>query len=185
MDTSIGYLDARLGTPNAENDFIECFREVFAGAPYYEEHTRKFVREHLWHPHVAHGDIVLAYDGSELAGFACALPLSGLADSIAREAREALQDCGYRGDLEHMWYQTELGVRENYRFRGIGSGLIFHSLTRMREQGGIDYCLQTLAKGSHSAHLYRKIGAVQLLVNRHFMYLAGSCDDGIRGLKPP
>ncbi|MES2994940.1 MAG: GNAT family N-acetyltransferase [Patescibacteria group bacterium] len=181
MDT-IGYIQAHCGTPETEKDFVKAFREVFAGPPYFERHTRRYVRKQVWTPHLERGLIVLAYSGSEVAGFGCAIPLL---DSLAAEIPEFLQARGFDADPKRTWYMSELGVLEAYRGKGIGARLVLNRLLRIRALGGTHYCLITASEGSNSEHLYRKIGAIEFGIDgeTESRYFAGSCEEGISRLQ--
>ena len=181
MDT-IGYIQAHCGTSGMEKDFIKAFRKVFAGPPYFERRASSYVREHVWTPHLERGLIVLAYGGSHVAGFGCAIPLL---DLLAEEIYEFLQAHGFEADPQLTWYMSELGVLDAYRGRGIGARLVLNRLLRIRASGGSHYCLITQSEGSNSEHLYRKIGAVEVDVDEETesRYFAGSCEEAISRLK--
>jgi len=178
----IGYVQAHYGSPETEKDFVKAFREVFAGPPYFERHTKAYVRNQVWLPHLERGLIVLAYHENGIAGFGCTIPLT---DYLAKEIQEFLQVLRLDISPEHTWYMSELGVRPMYRGKGIAARLVLNRLLRIRALGGTHYCLITASDNSHSEHLYRKIGAVEAGVDKgtESRYFVGSCEEAIVKLK--
>ncbi len=179
----IDYIQAHTNMRWVRDDFVEACKQVFSEPPYYERLSHAYVREEIWRTHLSRGLIILAYQGSSIAGFGCALPF--LDDSI-EDVRIFFNEHGLPASMDHTWYLSELGVLEPYRGRRIAYSLVLERLLRIRMRGGIHYCLETAKEGSNSEHLYRKIGATEVGESPEedgSRYFIGSCEEAIHTLR--
>ncbi len=154
----IAYIQAREDAPDIRNEFIDVYRTVFAGAPYFESHSRSEVARTTWAPHLKRGVVVIARACDTVVGFGCAIPLR---DPLVSSAHVFVRARGLPLDIARTWYMSELGVLAQYRGHGIGSALVRERLLVLSVRGSEHYVLRTASEGSHSESLYRKIGAIE------------------------
>lgn len=142
--------------------FIRAYQEAFGGAPYFETHSPEEVLEDVWLPHLKDGIIVLAFDGEDVVGFGCAVPVLKSPPEVREFLTQNQRQKSFPIDLSCAWYMSELGVLTSHRRHSIGYSLVRHRLTEIHHRGDTHYILRTAAHGSNSIHLYHKIGAIEL-----------------------
>ncbi|MGF7229645.1 MAG: GNAT family N-acetyltransferase [Candidatus Saccharibacteria bacterium] len=145
--------------PSDRLGFIRAYQEAFGGPPYNEQYSDDDVLDHVWHPHVEDGIVILAIENEKVVGFGCALPVLKAPDEVQRFLSDSEH---YTGDLQKTWYMSELGVINTHRGRGIAYELVRHRMLTICHRGDMHYAFRTAAMGSNSIHLYRKIGAQEI-----------------------
>jgi ribosomal protein S18 acetylase RimI-like enzyme len=194
----ITYLRADATTPAPfRAGFVAAYQEAFGGAPYFEHYTEQEVLDDVWWPHLNHGLVILAIREGRVVGFGCAMPLDSAPDDI-QEFLGCRTSGEFPAEASRTWYMSEIGVMEPYRRHGIGYGLVRERLSIIEQLGGTHYVLRTAAEGSNSAHMYRRIGAIQLMTPQDIsesgqvqvsrsqstkrIFLFGSCAEALRAL---
>lgn len=141
-----------------KQDFINLYKEVFAGAPYFESYTDEYIGREVWDKHLKNdGWIVLALarDGSVI-GFGCALPAEKSWES-GRFLHENISKLPF--ELETACYMSEIGVHADYRKKGVGTDLIQARVNVALEKGFKTYVMRTAFEGSNSKNMYMNFGA--------------------------
>ncbi len=145
--------------------FVSTYKDVFAGAPYFEEYADEQVREDVWAPHI--GECILVAttdDGSEarpesVVGLACC---HGVLASTEPKIRDFLLS---RAELPELFdparaiFMSELAVRDDFRCRGLGQTLVLERFRWGIEAGYSHYAMRTAADGSNSRRMYERIGS--------------------------
>lgn len=142
--------------------FIDVYKEAFGGPPYFETYTDEDVLNKVWSPHLAKGIIVLALESEKVVGLGCAKPVSEAPPEDQIHFRTCREDGSLPGNIDTLWYMSELAVLTSYRRQGIGCQLIAQRLESILALGGDRYSLRTASQGSNSVRTYISIGAVQL-----------------------
>ena len=176
--------------------FVFVYKDAFGGAPYFETYTDEEVVRDIWLPHLRDGFIVLAWEGEDVVGFACSLPLRSAPADVQEFLGEQKKHGKFPLDFNTVWYNSELGVCTAFRRRGIGYALMRARLGEILARGGEKYVARTAAEGSNSLHLYERIestklseiqsvaASAQVLVNKSQstarIYLSGACAEGVK-----
>ena len=151
-------------------EFIQVYKEVFAGPPYFETYQGDEVRNWVWKPHLSKGCIFLALDDEQVVGLSCSIPLkqiqAGEPNSDVRDFLSRYQQLPF--SLIDACYMSEVAVLSNYRQRGIGTELIKQRWAWAKGQGIKTYVMRTASEGSNSLGIYLKLGARKI---------NGSCQD--------
>jgi ribosomal protein S18 acetylase RimI-like enzyme len=130
--------------PGDEDVLRAAINEVFADDPFFHEHSpQEFASAYLTAPGAEPGLWLLAEEGTELAGFVLPYPR--------------------RGSDETLGWVSSLGVREPWRGRGLGRGLLLAAFAALYDRGlrrvglGVDAENQTGA-----LTLYESVGMRQV-----------------------
>ncbi len=153
----IKIVEVEKGSPKKQG-FINLYKEVFAGAPYFESYTDEYVEREVWNKHLEHNGwifLALAHDES-VVGFGCALPAEKSWES-GRFLHENMSKLPF--ELETACYMSEIGVHADYRKKGIGTGLIRARINVAKEKGFKTYVMRTALEGSNSKNMYLSFGA--------------------------
>ena len=191
---TIKFVVADTNTPKKHKvAFLKVYKEVFAGAPYFEKYKLKAIERDTWLPHLEQGVTILAFKEEQLIGFGCAMPLPVSSKEVQQFIAER-EGRDFDVSPEKVWYMSEVGVLEAHRERGIGTALIQQRLEYIVGVGGLIYLMRTAAKGSNSIRLYERFGSkrigiqdvsgeAQVQINKsqsdERIYLFGNCVSAI------
>lgn len=144
---------------------IELFQEIFAAPPYEEYFTNEEV-EKPFTTYALTGILYLAYRDDELVGFCAALPfiessiyeaeIEGNTGDLHILSKEYLQTHFHLAP-KSTWYMAELGVRKNFRRRGLGRCLIQTSIDTL-EPNVQNILLDTSEESIDIQSLYSSFG---------------------------
>lgn len=182
-----------IGDP-AREGFVDVYREVFGGAPYFEPYAPEQVIEQVWEPLVPEC-VFVAQDGERVVALGCAHARLANINGEIRDFLLAQPELSEMFDPARTVHMAELAVRVSHRKQGIASRLIRIRLEWALAQGNEWYEMCTDADFSMSRPLYERIGArlapftqdisgpenVSASVRRIFLY--GRIDEAIRRLE--
>jgi len=165
------YKGKGLRTEPITQQFIDLYKKVFAGAPYFEEYEDDWIYEFVWQYHLLKGCIVLASDEKDvLVGISCAIGL----DKVSLTVTDGSKDPLYQAksfllenslfDVGRTVYMSEIAVLPEFRGQGIGTRLIFKRWLWGVSQNYLYYAMRTAAKNSNSYKIYERLGAESLAV---------------------
>ena len=163
------YKGKGLRTELVTQQFIALYKEVFAGAPYFEEYEDDWVYEFVWQYHLLKGCIVLASDEKDaLVGISCAIGLDKVSLSIANDSKDhlyqeksfLLENASF--NIDSTIYMSEIAVLSEFRGQGIGTRLIIKRWLWGFSQNYLYYAMRTAAKNSNSYKIYERLGAESL-----------------------
>lgn len=139
-------------------DWMSLFRQVFGAPPYNETFEDHHLIE-VWDLCIENGCVVMAVHHDEAVGFANGY--RGLHhEKRIEEFVLSLDSCPF--DPQRTFYMSDFGVRNDYRCHGIGARLIVERARWALESDCVHYAMRTASEGSHSAGIYKKLGAVEL-----------------------
>ena len=154
---------------------VRCYKEIFAGAPYFENYDGKEDGiERDFNSFADDGILALAVampwaecEIGEVIGFSAGI---GIDKSEVREFLEENKDL-LEVPMSSYIYMAELGVIESMRRMGLGKALIE---ARIREAKSnlkfvfTHFIMRTAKEGSNSARIYLRLGArlVQGLIQK-------------------
>lgn len=172
MKTNIfQYKGKGLRTEPITQQFIDLYKNVFAGAPYFEEYEDDWVYEFVWQYHLLKGCIFLAFDEEDsLVGMGCAVGL----DKVSLATIDSDKDPLYQAksflienalfDVNRTIYMSEIAVLPEFRRQGTGTRLIIKRWLWGFSQNYLYYAMRTAAKSSNSYKIYERLGAEPLAV---------------------
>lgn len=144
----------------AVTGFMEVYRDAFGRAPYFEVYDDDEVILNVWREHLAKGCVFVALDGDVVVGLSCAHVADNDVElSVQQHLLGNLEACPFNPSM--TTFMSELAVRETYEGMGIGSMLLLARLRWGIGAGHVHAAMRTADKGSNSAHLYRRYGALE------------------------
>ncbi len=144
--------------------FIQVYKEVFAGPPYFEVYSDDQVEQTVWHNHLTKGCIFLALDKTKVVGLGCSIPLNNIKPGEPnRDVYDFLSEApNLPFSLGDTCYMSEVAVLLDYRNQGIGRELVRRRLSWAKKQGINNYVMRTASEGSNSLGIYLKLGAKEI-----------------------
>jgi diaminopimelate epimerase/ribosomal protein S18 acetylase RimI-like enzyme len=124
------------------------YQDIFSKPPYFEKFGDKEIEE-IFAEYVTDGLLFLTKNKSEVIGFGAALPIESVP-----ELSKILQDAGR--DTTDGWYMADLGVKEEYRRKGIARKLVKSRLDVIPK--GSKIFIRTSINNIASQALYRSLG---------------------------
>ena len=126
---------------------IERYQEIFAEPPYFEQFSDNEVRE-LFTAYTVEGLVFLIQDDPAIVGFGAVLPF----------VKSPVAYLGERFgiDPEHTWYMTELGIKREYRKRGLACQLVQAILNLLTSDNTV--ILRTSERNIAAQSLYSGLG---------------------------
>lgn len=147
---------------------VECYKLVFAGAPYFEDYTGQeetFIKP-AFRNFSDRGVLALLVTGNVLTGN----QLIGFGASEGADVSEAAEFLSQHADrleadLNRYMYMAEVGVVSEFRRQGFGQRLIDarirEAVTNPKHQFS-HLLMRTAKEGSNSIGLYLRLGAVPI-----------------------
>lgn len=139
--------------------FVATYRDVFAGAPYFETYSEQDVHDHVWVPHIGQCILVATDSPDLIVGLACCHGVVADTEPVIRDYLLSQSEVPGLFDSQLTIFMSELAVREEYRRRGLGARLILERFRWGLEHGFRSYCMRTADQKSNSRSLYERIGA--------------------------
>ena len=139
--------------------FVDAYKEIFAGPPYFEAYTDGDVISGVWNPHIGQCILVAVDTSGRVIGFGCCHSVMSPAEPKIRDFILSRPGIGSLFDPERTIFMSEIAVREECRRRGLGKRLIFERFRWGLEHGFSSYCMRTAEHGSNSRRLYERMGA--------------------------
>jgi ribosomal protein S18 acetylase RimI-like enzyme len=141
--------------------FVDTYREVFAGPPYFEEYGSDDVINGVWIPHMGHCVLAATEDlTGRVVGLGCCHVVTADTEPKIRDYLLSRPSISKFFDPDRTIFMSELAVREEYRRRGLGNRIVLERFRWGLERGYESYCMRTAESGSNSRGLYERIGAV-------------------------
>lgn len=146
-----------------EDQLVDCYKEVFSEAPYFEDYSgkeREIVEsfEHFMVDGVVVFLVAQDADKNRVIGFgACERASSSEVSEFLNENLDKLEV-----DPTRYVYMAELAVRSPYRRRGFGALLVQYRLRTLKDnpESGFTHALMRTAKvNSNSIGIYLRLGA--------------------------
>lgn len=141
-----------LGKALGTGRLSDLYREAFGQEPYFETYTDEDVQG-IFEGYVDHGLLFLAQDGEITVGFEAALSFSTL-PTIA----EALSETNV--DTSTASYMADLGVKQEYRRKGIADALVQKHLSTVAS--GTTVVTETRADNLRAQNFYVSVGFTPL-----------------------
>lgn len=149
--------------------FVQAYRSIFAGPPYFEEFTEAEAARALTRLVSVPGNVTLfaTTADNELAAFAAAVPLSARPD-VMRELTGLIP-------ARHTWYFAELGVLPEHRQKGLGRRLIAERLRLIEAESATHVVMRVAEDDAAARAIYLDMGFADMGV---YMEVPGLRTDG-------
>lgn len=144
--------DKKLQKALTKNNLSSLYQDVFGKPPYNETFSDKEVTE-LFKKYVSDGLLYLTSASSEIVGFGAALPLKEFPELINLVQQTTI-------DKQKTWYMADLGVKEEFRRKGIAKKLVMARLNALQE--GTTALMRTSIYNIASQTLYTSLGFTQI-----------------------
>lgn len=138
-----------------EEEFIQVYKEVFRGAPFYEDFTENEVREILTKYLLPESYLVIAIKDNKMVGYGASIP----ATFCPGQVREILSKYVV---IEETIFNADLAVLPDYRRMGIGTRLIELRNEYSNTIGAGYIAMRTNKTGSLSKGIYLRHGFEEL-----------------------
>jgi len=142
--------------------FIRVYREAFAGPPYFEKMTKKYVRDYVIRPHLKHGLVLIAEVDGEIAGLAAGYDQLAPMHTEIRDFLLAQPKDQVPFDPRFAFFESEAAVDSHVRKCGLGNKLICAMHRFAWENRYTHYTFRTAAEGSNAVRIHQRNGAVIL-----------------------
>lgn len=149
--------------------FVEAYRSIFAGPPYFEDFTEPEATRALHRLVSVTGNVTLLAltPERELAAFASAVPLHARPD-VMRELTGLIP-------ARHTWYFAELGVLPAHRQMGLGRQLIAERLRLIEAESATHVVMRVAEDDTAARAIYLDMGFEDMGV---YMEVPGLRTDG-------
>jgi len=148
------YIEISPGSEQAHTfrtPFINLYKEVFSGAPFYERFTNEEVASIYDDLMQQNGFLCCVIHQGQLIAFGTGMPLAQLSAELRQICQKYLPP-------EDAFYNSDVATHPDYRNQGIGSTLIEKRLGYARNKGYRYSVFRTNREGSMSAPLYQRLG---------------------------
>jgi ribosomal protein S18 acetylase RimI-like enzyme len=154
LEGNTGFVTERIDTVEKMMDALFdgnlsfLYQNIFSKPPYFEKFSDEEVVE-IFTEYVSDGLLFLTKNKSEVVGFGAALPITSVP-----ELSVILESAGT--DTTNGWYMADLGVKEEYRRKGIARKLVKSRLNAMPKISKV--FIRTSVNNIASRALYRSFG---------------------------
>lgn len=131
----------------------DLYRECFSGPPYYEQYSDKQIND-IFTEYLSDGKLFVAKAKGSVIGFGASLPLKSVPEIKTIIANRD----GIDGD--NCWYMADLGVRSEYRSKGIARTLVAERIKAAPD--GATILMRTSVNNLASQTLYFSQGFRQI-----------------------
>ena len=165
-----------------QHGLIEVFQTCFAEPPYYQYHNDSDVREYF-EEYRTLGVLYIAWKDAQVVGFTASLPLTcasifdaemTINNKPSRFDRGFLRTTSSRfashlAEPEQIQYVADLGVKKDYRNKGIGKQLLQSLLDHFPPE--TPWVLRVLEELQHTQSFYHKFGFTAMPLIQSVKYL--------------